>query len=244
MKKIAQITDLHVDDYLAKKYKIDARKNFENALKLSQSRGVSDVILTGDLGASEANEWVFETIRSHGFDFHVVLGNHDNLVNFHKFDFLKTLIKDDGLYFSKTIYGIESECIFLDSSAGEVGETQLEWLRRQISGSSEPFLIFIHHPILACGDPIIDRLFSLKNRDTLRQILIEAEREIAIFCGHYHSHHSEEKREGKLRQFLTPATFGQIKQYDEEIRPDDSGYIAYREIYIKDEKLQTEIIEI
>jgi 3',5'-cyclic-AMP phosphodiesterase len=138
---------------------------------------------------------------------------------------------------------VEFECVFLDSSAEEIGEIQLEWLRRQVSGSRQPLLVFIHHPILDCGNAIIAWLSPLRNRDIVRRVLIEAKREIIIFCGHCHYRNSEERSEGELRQFLTPSTFGQIKPYGEAIEP-ESGYIAYREIWIKDKELRTEVIEV
>jgi 3',5'-cyclic AMP phosphodiesterase CpdA len=243
MKKIAQISDLHIDDFLAKKEKIDTRKNFEETLRLAHSRGVSEVILSGDLGVPEAYEWIFETIRSYGFDFQVVFGNHDHRADFQKFDFLTVLMKEDGLYFSKRIEGLQSECIFLDSSAEEIGAIQLEWLMRQLAGSREPLVIFIHHPILDCGNTVVDRFYPLKNRDAVRQILSAAKREITIFCGHYHYRNFQEIREGSLRQFVTPSTAGQIKPYGEKIEPDNS-YIGYREIWIADKKLQTEVVEV
>ncbi len=243
MKKLAHITDLHIDDFLAREFKIDARNNFENTLRLAHSRGISDVILTGDLGAPEAHDWIFETIRSYGFDVHLALGNHDDRSGFQKFDFIKTLMNEDGLFFSLFIDGLEYKSIFLDSSSEEIGEKQLEWLRHQVTGSNEPLLVFIHHPILDCGNTIIDRLYPLRNRDTVRQVLIDAKRQISIFCGHCHYRNPEEIREGELRQFLTPSTVGQIQQTGEEIVP-DNGYIAYREIWIQDKQLYTQVIEV
>lgn len=244
MKKIAQMTDLHVDDFLAKREKIDTRKTFEDTLRLAHSRGVSEVILTGDLGAPEAIAWVFETVRGHGFDFQVIFGNHDHRADFEKFDFLNALMKADGLYFSKRLAGIERECIFLDSSLGEIGALQLEWLGQRVSESKEPLLIFIHHPILDCGNTIMDRLYPLKNRDAVRQILSAANRETTIFCGHYHYRSSEEVvREGQLCQFLTPSTFQQLRPYAEKIEPDNS-YIAYREIWMEGKTLHTEVVEV
>jgi 3',5'-cyclic AMP phosphodiesterase CpdA len=241
MKKIAQITDLHLDDFLAKGTGIDARKNFESALNLARSRDISTVILTGDLGAPESSNWLFERVRAHGFDFQIMLGNHDLLADYRRFDFLKPLIKADGLYFSKTIEGFE--CIFLDSRAEEINKPQLNWLGR-ISKSHDPLFVFIHHPILDCGNTIADRLFTLKNRDEVKQTLVETGREVSIFCGHYHYRNALEIKESNLHQFLTPSIFGQIKPDGEEIEPDPNYYIAYREIWLADKKFQTEVVEV
>nr|AOR51036.1 metallophosphoesterase [uncultured bacterium pAX1] len=243
MKRIAQITDLHIDDFLAREFQIDARKNIESALSLAQCRGISEVILTGDLGAPESAPWLFETIKGYGFDFQVALGNHDNPADYQKFDFLKTLIKGNGFYFSKMIDDIDFECIFLDSSTEEIDEIQFEWLRHQISRSKDLLLVFIHHPILDCGNTIIDQLYPLKNRDAVRHLLIESQREVFVFCGHCHYRNSDEIRDGNLHQFPTPSTFGQIKPYGEKIES-DPGYIAYREIWIKDGRIQTEVVEV
>jgi 3',5'-cyclic AMP phosphodiesterase CpdA len=242
MEKIAQITDLHLDDFLAVHFKKDARQHFENTLTMAQSRGISTAILTGDLGAPESHDWLFETILKNGFEFFVVLGNHDKLADFQHFDFLQPLLKDDGLYYSKTLDG--SECLFLDSSAEEIGAVQLKWLERQVAGSNDPLLVFVHHPVFDCGDTIADRLYPLKNRDAVRRILIGAQRQVSIFCGHYHYRSAIEIRDGNVRQLLTPSTFGQIKQYGENIEPEDDVYIAYREIQLADKELQTEVIEV
>jgi Icc protein len=243
VKKIAHLTDLHIDDFIAKKEKIDARKNFENTLKLAHRRGASEVILTGDLGTPEAAAWAFEMIRGYGMGLQVAFGNHDERADFQKFDFLSALMKADGLYFSKMIDSLESECVFLDSSAAEIGVTQLEWLRQQVAGARKPLFVFIHHPILDCGNTSVDRLYPLKNRDAVRQILSAANREVIIFCGHYHYRDFKEIREGELRQFVTPSTAGQIKPEGEKIEADNS-YIGYREIWMEGKTLHTEVVEV
>jgi 3',5'-cyclic AMP phosphodiesterase CpdA len=242
MKKIAQITDLHIDDYLAVNFKIDARTHFRNALAMAQSRGVSTVVLTGDLGAPESLDWVFESVRECGFELFVMLGNHDKLADFQRFDFLQSILKDDGLYYSKILEGFE--CLFLDSSAGVIGEVQLKWVEAQLSASNEPLLIFVHHPIFDCGGTIADRLYPLKNRDAIRQILVKSQRQVSIFCGHYHYSNAIEKKEGSVHQYLTPSTFGQIKSYSETIEPENDGYIAYREIQLAGKELRTEVVQV
>ncbi|HLO17825.1 MAG TPA: metallophosphoesterase [Anaerolineales bacterium] len=242
MKKIAQITDLHIDDFLAIQSKVDARKHFENALTSARSRGISVAILTGDLGAPESTVWLFETILERDFEFFVVLGNHDNLADFQRFDFLQPLLKDDGLYYAMTLDGFE--CLFLDSSAEEIGAVQLKWLERQVGRSNDPLLVFVHHPILDCGGTIIDRLYPLKNRDAVRRVLVGSQRQISIFCGHYHYRTAYENREGNVHQFLTPSTLGQIKTQGEAIEPENDGYIAYREIQLADKELRTEVVEV
>ena len=242
MKKIAQMTDLHLDDFLADHYKVDARQHVIDALSLARSRGISASILTGDLGAPEAHDWLFEIVRKHGFEFLVILGNHDTLSDFQRFDFLQPLLKDDGLYYSKTLEGFPS--LFLDSSAGVIGADQLDWLEEQVAASNDPLLVFVHHPILDCGGTIMDRLYPLENRDDVRRILEKSQRQVSIFCGHYHYHVVNENRDGNLSQFLTPAIFGQIKPYGERIEPEGDGYIAFREIHLMDKELRTEVVEV
>jgi 3',5'-cyclic AMP phosphodiesterase CpdA len=242
MKKIAQITDLHLDDYLAVHFKIDARKHFEDTLASARDRGISMAILTGDLGVSESHDWLFETLREQGFEFCVLLGNHDKLADFQRFDFLKPWLKDDGLYYSKTLAGFE--CLFLDSSAEEIGAVQLNWLEERVASSNDPLLVFVHHPILDCGATIADRLYPLKNREAVRRVLVGSQRPVSIFCGHYHYRAANENGEGKVQQFLTPATFGQIKPYGEKIEPENDGYIAYREIQLADKEFRTEVIQV
>ncbi len=243
MRKIAQFTDLHLDDFLAQRAGIDARRNLENTLNLAHGRGISEVILTGDLGEPGSALWLFDMLRSRGFGFHIVLGNHDQISDFHGFEFLAPLLKSDGLYYSKKIDGFDFECLFLDSSAEEIGQSQLDWLGRQVSLSHSPLVVFVHHPVLDCGNTIADRLFPLKNRDVVRPILNGGQRPIFLFCGHYHFRNAVERVDENLHQFLTPSIFGQIKQYGDELEP-DPGYIAYREIWIAEGVLHTEVVEV
>lgn len=61
-------------------------------------------------------------------------------------------------------------------------------------------MIFVHHPILDCGNSTMDRKSPLKNRDQVRQILENFAGEVTVFCGHYHNLHTQ--KAGNITQHL------------------------------------------
>lgn len=62
---------------------------------------------------------------------------------------------------------------------------RLDWLRRQLSASSKPAMIFLHHPPFDCGIPGMDEI-KLGNPDALADILKKHKQVIGLACGHVH----------------------------------------------------------
>jgi len=50
MVRIAQITDLHLDDFLAEYYVVDTRKNLLAVLNHVRQNQVQGMVITGDMG--------------------------------------------------------------------------------------------------------------------------------------------------------------------------------------------------
>jgi 3',5'-cyclic-AMP phosphodiesterase len=239
MTRLAQITDLHMEDFLASNHGIDSKSSVSAVLDRVVERGISEIVLTGDLGDPRSHRWLFDQIRGRQLQFSVILGNHDERSDFEGFDFIRPLLKPDGLYFSKAVSGLE--CFFLDSSAGEVSGRQRDWLEEKLGRSKEDCVIFIHHPVLDCGETTMDRLYPLKNRDGLRNLLSQSERKITIFCGHYHNEY--ETVEGTVRQYVAPSAAIQIKGHSDEIEV-ESREIAFRELCIDKESVKSRVIRI
>jgi 3',5'-cyclic-AMP phosphodiesterase len=237
--KIAQITDLHLDDFLADYYKVDTRGNVLKVLEAIRARGVSELVLTGDFGVPESHGWLFEILTNQGFSYSILLGNHDRVETFADLDFARPLLRTDGLYYVKTMGGVQT--VFLDSSLGEIGPLQLKWLPQEVTSQAGRLAVFVHHPILDCGGTVMDLQHSLKNRDTVRDLLLASGRPVSVFCGHYHNVY--EVTEGTITQSVTPSTLLQFKGYSDKVEP-DNRLIAYRQIELSASAVESVVMPV
>jgi len=239
MAQIAQITDLHLDDFLSKHYQVDTRKNFLNVLDDAQSKGIDQVVLTGDLGIPESLEWLFAQLSSRRLRFEVILGNHDTFSDFADLGSVASKKKPGGLYYTATVGG--EECLFLDSSSGTVGEDQKSWLKRELGRRSGRVVVFVHHPVLDCGNTTMDRKYPLTNREEVQKIFEDSGLEVVVFCGHYHNRH--EQTRGRITQYLTTSLVVQLEREAEEITM-ESKNIGYRVIEFSPKAVATEFIPV
>lgn len=232
MKKIAYITDIHMDEQFPKDYGVDARRNLKLILEDVRKRNISEIIIGGDMGETTAMEF-FETLKD--YTLHVTLGNHDAFTDVTKY-FTKYI--QEGR--SELYYSFEDgafKYIFLDSSSEQISPAQLQWLEGELQTDCN-LLIFLHHPILPVNTGI-DKLYPLRNRESLRSLLQELPQPIIIFCGHYHI--NDETTSGNIRQFITPAASVQIRK-DSETLQLYNGPFGYRIINIDEDRVTTELI--
>jgi Icc protein len=112
----------------------------------------------------------------------------------------------------------------MDSSKWEIGPDQMTWLKGQCSSSAAPILLFIHHPVLDCGNMPMDHFYPLRKRDFLRDYLLSLQRPVHIICGHYHANH--EQRLQNINQLVTLSTYVQLKKTGTILEMDgrDIGY--------------------
>jgi predicted phosphodiesterase len=230
---IAQITDLHLDDFLADYYQIDSRKNLRTIFDDITKRNISNVVLTGDIGNRKSIPWLIEQLKEYDFSIDITLGNHDEQRYF-KNTWLKQLNRES--YYSRTIDGMN--CIFLDSSKAKLEHKQIGWLKNAIKNQKE-LILFTHYPIFDCGNTAMDILYPLEKRESIQTILESFDSEIFIFCGHYHTEH--EQRRGKIVQYLTPASIMQVKQQSNIVELDNLKF-GYRVINKIKNQIQTEVI--
>jgi 3',5'-cyclic AMP phosphodiesterase CpdA len=113
----------------------------------------------------------------------------------------------------------------------------LKWLNQELD-SDKRIILFIHHPIIAINAPI-DKVYPLKNREVLRRILEDSNKNITIFCGHYHM--NDEQNYKNIYQFATQALSFQVVKNAEEIIIDNSTF-GYRIIDISESKIDTQIV--
>jgi 3',5'-cyclic-AMP phosphodiesterase len=208
MKRIAQLTDLHLDDSMALSQGFDTRANLVHVLEDIREKGIRDVVLTGDLGESHTIGWLADQLSLFGFSSHYLLGNHDNSSDYSAMpDFMENN-HAEGCYYSFHDEGFLQ--LYLDSGRYEIGPGQFAWIKEQCSVSSEPILLFIHHPVLDCGDTPMDRFYPMNGRDILRDFLLSLQRPVHIVCGHYHTCHEQQVL--NISQHVTLSTYVQLKK--------------------------------
>jgi len=232
VKKIAHITDLHLDEQFPFEDNISARKRFHKILASVKDNGINHIICTGDIGENEGIQYFFELLQK--MDLSIVLGNHDNFMKISKYYNL------GADYNSKKIYRSELKnhfkFIYLDSSSGIIDIKQLEWFKKELI-SSHPIIIFIHHPIIGLNLKV-DEIGRLKNREDLIKILEEVPNEITIYCGHYHMESIVKYK--NIKQYITPAVAFQIEKNISEIII-DTTISGYRIIQLKNNELSSEV---
>jgi len=221
MQELAQITDLHIDDRQSKKYSVDARNNLLVVLDSIQQRGIKRLFISGDLAESGSLKWLKEVLQRFGFEYHVALGNHDSLDDLRANGLIQhNPTSDESLY-----YLIDNATIVLDSSSGLINAVQMNFLKESLLNAGGHALVFCHYPILDCGNSVMDRLYPLKNRQEVADLLLSSSMRIDLYCGHYHTTHDQEIR--NVRQHVTPATSMQIKKDGDAIAIEKKG-IGYR----------------
>ncbi len=211
---MAFITDPHLDQSFPKDRLVDARQHFERALEDIRTRGITQVVFGGDIGAVRSYPYFFNRLRQ--FDHHIILGNHD------AYDQVRPYFEKgpdpEALYYVMDRYGYRM--FFLDSSKAHIGERQLDWFKKR-SRTDLPLLIFVHHPILPIPTPM-DTRYVWDNREAVRKILVEQNRPVTAFCGHYHM--ADDSIMGNIRQVVTPALSFQIVKEAPDLVFDNSRF--------------------
>ena len=115
--------------------------------------------------------------------------------------------KDDRINFS--FHCGSWLCIGLDTHLngkvpGRIGEPQIHWLRDRIAEhSSDPMILFCHHPPVDVGSNWLDRI-GLTDRELLRDVLDEFSTVRFVCCGHVH--HEFSGQAGSAQVVTSPST--------------------------------------
>ncbi len=233
IKKIAYITDVHVDEDFPKGIGVDARQNWKTILEDLSSRNIEEVIYGGDIGEKLSNSWFFESLENYKLS--ISLGNHDDFSEVKKYYTNNQCTEVDLLFYTKEDDFFKF--IFLDSSAEVVDNTQLLWLKSELV-TSKKILLFIHHPILSIP-AIIDKKFALKGRQKIKDLLLNIDNNITIFSGHYHMEDYSNYR--NISQYITPAASYQVEKNPKEIKVHNNSF-GYRIIELQKDCVNTEVI--
>lgn len=231
-RRIAHITDLHLDEEFPISHGIKTRDHLDTILKDIAYKGIKEIICTGDIGEHKGIEYFFEQAKD--YDLSITLGNHDSYAQIYKHFKKGALQRTEKFYSSNTDDHLKF--IFLDSSDDTIDNEQLTWLSVELS-SSKPIVIFTHHPILGLNLKV-DEMGSLKNQHEVRALLETVPVDVTIFCGHYHMDSSS--THGSIHQHITPAISFQIEKspYSMEI---DTTTFGYRIIELEEEKISSRI---
>lgn len=233
MKRIAFITDIHLDEQFPFDNNVNPKKNFEKVLTDINSRKIDNVIFGGDIGEATAHKYFFKKLQN--FSVNLILGNHDKFDSVKKY-FIKDKEKEELYYKSEEE---NFQYIFLDTSVNELSTTQLNWLKNELKGNKE-LILFIHHPILEI-ETHIDKIYPLKNREELKSVLLNFKNNVTIFCGHYHMNDEQELK--NIKQYTTQSMSFQLLKNATEIEIDILNF-GYRIIEIYNDRIETEIINL
>lgn len=228
MKRIAFLTDVHLDEQFPIDNNVNSTKNIGTVLSDISKQGIAEIIFGGDIGEASAHNYFFDALKQ--FSFKLILGNHDKFENV-KEHFIIDQNKNE-LY-----YKVEDESylyIFLDTSSDEISTIQIQWLQAELNSIKE-IILFIHHPVLSINTPV-DKLYPLKNREQLKAILLNHEKNITVFCGHYHM--NDEQVQNNIKQITTQSLSFQLVKNATEIQIDNSNF-GYRIIEIYEDKIET-----
>lgn len=127
--------------------------------------------------------------------------------------------------------------IYLDSSSNSFSPAQLNWLGQELN-TDKKILLFIHHPVLEIKTPLDKIGAALKGRDEIKLLLSALQKEVLVFCGHYHM--TDELTAGNIRQYSSPACSYQIVKLSEKIEIDTLTF-GYRLITINGNHIETAV---
>ena len=227
--RILQITDLHIGGVQEDTFGVDVRKNFDTILEKARKSAPDLIVITGDLcfetGNKEIYYWIHSKLESLNIPYSIIAGNHDDSSMMAEVFGLDNLMQQEALYYGLTMEG--HKVLYLDTSKNYLPKGQIDWLKDQLKTGNNRLIIFMHHPPAQVGVPFMDENYPLENYLEVQEILLKSNREVHVFCGHYHI----EKTIciDKLSIHITPSTFFQLDQQSESFKVDHHN-IAYRQL--------------
>ncbi|MDY8135512.1 metallophosphoesterase family protein [Aquimarina sp. 2201CG5-10] len=232
-KKIAYITDIHLDEQFPKDQEVDCRKNLETILNDISARGINSIVFGGDIGEKSSNQWFFQYLEEYDID--ISLGNHDTYKEVIKYYAVKDTLKQKSLHYTKEddLY----KYIFLDSSQEFIDDDQFNWFKRELS-THKNIILFIHHPILEVNTEV-DKRFALLGRDRIKNVLLNFEKDVTIFSGHYHL--EDKSTISNITQYITPAGAFQVEKITDEIKINNKTF-GYRIITLNEKEIDTDVV--
>lgn len=193
--RFIHLTDPHLIETDGKLYGIDPYQRFSQAVGSITSRHADQAefaVITGDLahwGEAGAYQKLKELLERMPFKTDLVIGNHDNRVEFRKV-FPDAYSDEHGFVQGWRDHG-DYRLVFLDTvvegtHAGGYCESRCAWLDGVLSASDKPVMLFMHHPPFLIGLPAMDAI-ALRDRQRLEEVLLPHRDKVRqIFFGHVH----------------------------------------------------------
>ncbi len=224
---IAQVSDIHIAEKAELQNNVDMRQQFLAVLTALKAYPLDLLVLSGDLallaGEIPAYQWIKQQLIDFPIPYVIMAGNHDNLNNLIEvFNVPEQDLVGHALCYARQLKG--RTLLFLDTAPYRLSDAQQVWLQKQLAKTSEPVLVFMHHPPALCGCQFMDTRHSLQNIEEVWPILANAPNVQHIFCGHYHTGRDCE-RDGKYIH-ITPSTMLQIDTESSEfvVASRDAGW--------------------
>ncbi|MGL1892520.1 MAG: metallophosphoesterase [Spirochaetaceae bacterium] len=215
-KKVAQITDLHIDKKELMPFNTNGKDNLIRIFEDIKKQGIEHLFITGDICLEFPKiyiyEWLKERLEKYNFSYDIIPGNHDNVSMINQIFDLGDTYKDGQIFF--TLPSEDYKLIFMDTCPNMLSKKQQSWFKDEVKKSEKPIIVFMHHPPTFLGHNFMDSNFPLQNIDEVQGTFQSVEKELTIFCGHYHADiHIKYKNQNI---YLTPSTLFQIDDKEED----------------------------
>lgn len=228
MQTIIQITDIHFDNNDPELKLLNPEDNFNEFLKYAKEILCDRIVITGDVAEDEENfKLILNKLQGICANIKYVIGNHDPMNGFEIFN-------QKRQYFMDYVEGFL--VLYLDSGKGIIDDDQLQWLNNLLINNQKDILVFIHHPILDCGNTVMDKMYPLMNRSEVYNILQNTGKKIYIFCGHYHW--EQKVQSGNITQYVTPSLLYQLDKNADILRIGSTNF-GCRVINISRDKVES-----
>lgn len=196
----ALISDTHVSEDKNNEYrKFFPYQNLQKVVKQLDQHAFDGMIINGDVARLEGKLGDYQNVKgllkgqAAKAPIHMGMGNHDDREPFYQ----TFTDAQQGKVEDKHVSVIESDVVriiildsllYVNKVAGLLGQTQREWLADFLSTSdTKPTVLFVHHT-LEDGDT------DLLDAQRMFDILASHQQVKAVFYGHSHRFHMEERQ--------------------------------------------------
>ncbi|TXL77652.1 phosphodiesterase [Vineibacter terrae] len=195
---IAHISDTHIkpQGQLANNGRVDTAAHLARAVAhLNALKPRPDLVLvTGDLvdaGSPAEYAHLKALLAPLAMPAYLIPGNHDAR------DPLRTVFAEHRYlpaegFLQYTVEGHELRLVALDTLVpgeghGELCTARLDWLDARLAESSQPTILFMHHPPFDSGIAVMDNDYGLRDgADRLARIVRRHPNIERVLCGHLH----------------------------------------------------------